>query len=110
AFEIPPRVRFLDEEGVLVEGAKPPLADDRVRELYGHMVRARLFDDRLLKLQRQGRIGTFAPSFGQEACQVGSMAALTEKDWFVPSFRETAAALYRGASLRAVLLYCMGYE
>jgi pyruvate dehydrogenase E1 component alpha subunit len=110
SFEIPPRHRFLDEEGNLVDGAAPPLPDERVRDLYRHMVRARLFDDRLLKLQRQGRIGTFAPSFGQEACQVGSLAALTEKDWFVPSFREMAGALYRGGSMKSVLIYAMGYE
>jgi pyruvate dehydrogenase E1 component alpha subunit len=109
-FEIPPRVRFLDEEGVLETGAVSPLPEDRARDLHRHMLRARLFDDRLLKLQRQGRIGTFAPSYGQEACQVGAMSALTPKDWFVPSFRETAAALYRGASLKNVLLYTMGYE
>jgi pyruvate dehydrogenase E1 component alpha subunit len=109
-FEIPPRLRFLDEEGRLAEGAVPPLDDARVRELYGHMVRARLFDDRMLKLQRQGRIGTFAPVFGQEACQVGSIAALTPQDWFVPAFRELAAALYRGAPMKSVLLYAMGFE
>jgi pyruvate dehydrogenase E1 component alpha subunit len=110
SFEIPPRLRFLDEEGRLEDGAVPPLDDARVRELYVHMVRARIFDDRMLKLQRQGRIGTFAPCFGQEACQVGAMAALTKEDWFVPAFRESAAALYRGAPMKAILLYAMGFE
>jgi pyruvate dehydrogenase E1 component alpha subunit len=109
-FEIPPRVSFLDEEGVLAAGKSPPLPDAKTRDLYRHMLRARLFDDRLLKLQRQGRIGTFAPSFGQEACQIGSLAALTKEDWFVPSFREMAGALYRGATMTAVLQYAMGYE
>ncbi len=109
-FEIPPRVAFLDEEGVLAAGKAPPMPDAKAKELLRHMLRARLFDDRLLKLQRQGRIGTFAPSFGQEACQVGSLAALTREDWFVPSFREMAGALYRGATMKAVLLYAMGYE
>ncbi len=109
-FEIPPRVTFLDEEGVLLPGRSPPMTDAKAVELYRHMLRARLFDDRLLKLQRQGRIGTFAPSFGQEACQVGSLAALTAKDWFVPSFREMAGALYRGAPMMSILIYAMGYE
>jgi pyruvate dehydrogenase E1 component alpha subunit len=109
-FEIPPRVSVLDEEGRLVPGASPPMPEKKARELYRHMLRARLFDDRLLKLQRQGRIGTFAPSFGQEACQVGSLAALGPTDWFVPSFREMAGALYRGATMKSVLLYAMGYE
>jgi pyruvate dehydrogenase E1 component alpha subunit len=110
AFEIPPRLTILGEDGILVPGRYPPIPDTKACELYRHMLRARLFDDRLLKLQRQGRMGTFAPSFGQEACQVGSLAALTAKDWFVPSFREMAGALYRGAPMKSILLYAMGYE
>ncbi len=102
-------VRMLDDDGKLLV-AKPPLPDARVVELYRHMVRARRFDARMMKLQRQGRMGTFAPCFGQEAAQVGSIAACTAKDWFVPSFRETAAALYRGATMRNILLYAMGLE
>ena len=102
-------VRMLDEDGKLLV-KKPPLPDERVVELYRHMVRARRFDSRMMKLQRQGRMGTFAPCFGQEAAQVGSIAACTPKDWFVPSFRETACALYRGATMRGILLYAMGLE
>ncbi|MCK6480586.1 MAG: pyruvate dehydrogenase (acetyl-transferring) E1 component subunit alpha [Planctomycetaceae bacterium] len=102
-------VRFVDEAGNLLAG-EAPFPDERVAELYRHMVRARRFDARMLKLQRQGRIGTFAPCFGQEAAQVGSIAACTPKDWFVPSFRELACALYRGAPMRNVLLYGMGLE
>ena len=109
-FAIPPMVQFLDEEGNLIDGREPPLPDDEVRRLYEHMVRARLLDRRMLKIQRQGRIGTFAPSFGQEAAQVGAMAALEPHDWFVPSFREMAAALYRGAGIKEILLYAMGFE
>jgi pyruvate dehydrogenase E1 component alpha subunit len=101
---------LLDCAGKLLPGAKPPIPDARTADLYRHMVRTRRFDARLLKLQRQGRIGTFAPCLGQEAAQVGSIAALTPKDWFVPSFRELAAALYRGAPMRSVLLYAMGLE
>ena len=102
-------VRMLDEEGKLLV-KKPPLPDERVVELYRHMVRARRFDARMMKLQRQGRMGTFAPCFGQEAAQVGSIAACTPQDWFVPSFRETASALYRGATMRGILLHAMGLE
>ena len=109
-FDVPARVRFLDEEGRVVDGATPPLGDDRVRDLYAHMVRARTFDGRMMLLQRQGRIGTFAPCEGQEACQVGAMAALTREDWFVPAFREAAAALYRGAAMKSILMYAMGFE
>ena len=48
----------------------------------------RLFDRRCVNLQRQGRIGTFAPLEGQEAAQVGSAMALSKGDWIFPTYRE----------------------
>ncbi len=110
SFEVPPCVRILRADGTLEPGAEPPFDDARAVELYRHMLRARIFDARLLKLQRQGRVGTFAPGFGQEAAQIGSISAVEKHDWFVPSFREIPAALYRGAPFRSVILYCMGFE
>jgi pyruvate dehydrogenase E2 component (dihydrolipoamide acetyltransferase) len=73
-------------------------------------VLARRLDERMLALQRQGRIGTFAPVSGQEAAQIGAVAALEEHDWFVPSFRESAAAIWRGTPLKQILLYNAGYN
>jgi TPP-dependent pyruvate/acetoin dehydrogenase alpha subunit len=49
----------------------------------------------MLKLQRQGRIGTFAPLKGQEASQIGTVFTLETRDWMVPSFRETAAIFFK---------------
>ena len=48
-------------------------------------------DNKVLQLQRQGRMLTYAPNTGQEAAQVGSAAALQETDWLVPAFRELGA-------------------
>lgn len=100
----------LDEEGNLDEDLEPAIPDEDVRELYKMMALTRVFDARREKLQRQGRIGTFAPSTGQEAAQLGSVYALRRTDWMVPSFRETASALWRGMRLEDDLLYVAGYE
>jgi pyruvate dehydrogenase E1 component alpha subunit len=64
----------------------------------------------MLRLQRQGRIGTFAPIVGQEASQLGAVAALRESDWMVPAFRETAAQIWRGQSMEDILLFYGGYN
>lgn len=61
-------------------------------------------------LQRQGRFGTYAPIWGQEACQVGSAYALQKGDWVVPAFREIGATLMMGISLKSFYLYWMGNE
>lgn len=100
---------ILDEDGNLDEALEPALDDDVLLRLHRTMLLGRRFDERMLKLQRQGRIGTFAPIKGQEASQLGAVAALRESDWMVPSFRETAAQLWRGQSMEGVLLAYGGY-
>ena len=64
----------------------------------------------MLKLQRQGRIGTFALNSEQEAAQVGAGLAMGDKDWLVPSFREGAIRMMRGVPLVNDLLFYNGFE
>ena len=73
------------------------------------MLLGRRLDERMLRLQRQGRIGTFAPIKGQEASQLGSTFCLRPTDWMVPSFRETAAMVWRGWPIEKLLLFFSGY-
>jgi len=97
----------LDKDGNLV-AEDPGLEDSMLKDMYWWMVLARMADEKALSLQRQGRIGTFAPSKGQEAAQIGPAMAMSSKDWFFPAFRELAAYLIRGIPLENVLLYFMG--
>lgn len=101
---------ILDENGKVDRDLDPDLSEERMRAMHRTMLLSRRFDQRLLKLQRQGRIGTFAPVEGQEATQIGPVSCLREKDWMVPSFRETAAAIGRGVSLEGMLLYNAGFN
>jgi pyruvate dehydrogenase E1 component alpha subunit len=101
---------ILDEDGNLDEDLAPDLDDEFLLEMHRVMLLSRRFDDRRLRWQRSGRIGTFAPVKGQEAAQIGAVAALEESDWFVPSFRETAAATWRGGSLVSFVLYDAGFN
>lgn len=101
---------ILDAEGNLDAELEPDIPDEDLRELYKTMALSRAFDHRREQLQRQGRIGTFAPSVGQEAAQLGSVYAIRSSDWFVPSFRETAATIWRGMPLADDLVYTAGYE
>ena len=100
---------ILDEDGNLDESLEPDLGDDLLLRLHRTMLLGREFDERMLKLQRQGRLGTFAPIKGQEASQLGAVATLRESDWLVPAFRETAAQLWRGQTMESVLLAYGGY-
>lgn len=101
---------ILDEKGKLDKKLEPDISEDILLQLHRTMVLGRRFDERLLNLQRQGRIGTFAPIKGQEAAQLGAVANLRPGDWMVPAFRETAAELWRGRSLESIILYYNGYN
>lgn len=110
--DLPLRVEhlsILNERGEVDSDLEPKLDDEFLLKLYRAMLLARRFDERMLILQRQGKIGTFAPIRGQEA-QIGAAAALTADDWLVPSFRETAAEIWRGKSLESVLLMYGGWN
>ncbi len=104
------RLQILDPEGHADPDLLPDFDDDTLRLIFRWMLTARLTDRMCLTLQREGRMGTYPPVEGQEACQVGSVLALNEGDWVVPSFRELAAALVRKVPLETFLLYWMGNE
>src|SRR3989441_47532 len=100
---------ILDRDGNPDAALEPKLAPGELRSLHRAMVLARRFDERMVRLQRQGRIGTFAPIKGQEASRLGSVITLRATDWMVPSFRETAAMIWRGWPIEKILLFFAGY-
>ena len=100
---------ILDSDGTLDSALDPDIPPEDLQRLHRAMRLGRRFDERMLRLQRQGRIGTFAPIKGQEAAQIGSVATLRRSDWMVPSFRETAAMLWRGWTMEQILLFFAGY-
>jgi pyruvate dehydrogenase E1 component alpha subunit len=101
---------ILDEHGQVGHEREPDLSKDQLVRLYEAMVLARAVDERLLKLQRQGRIGTFPLCTGQEAASCGPALAMTDKDWFVGSFRELGGRLMRGEPIENGFLVFNGYE
>jgi pyruvate dehydrogenase E1 component alpha subunit len=111
--EIPYHVDYLsilDEKGNIDRDLEPEIPEDLLLKLHRAMLLGRRFDERLLSLQRQGRIGTFPPIKGQEAAQLGAVALLRPSDWMAPSFRETAAELWRGKSMESVILSFGGFN
>jgi pyruvate dehydrogenase E1 component alpha subunit len=103
-------LHVIDSEGRLDPELDPRLDSPQLRRIcsdtalvqriYEAMLRTRLLDARLLKLQRQGRIGFHIGSEGEEAAIIGSAAALRDQDWIFPCYREVGAALYRGLPLQ----------
>lgn len=100
--------RILTEDNRTDAKSDPGLDKGLLLGMYRNMVLTRAYDERGMMLQRQGRIGFYVPSFGQEAIQTGTAAALREDDWVFPSYREPGVFLYRGASLFHMLCNLWG--
>jgi pyruvate dehydrogenase E1 component alpha subunit len=103
-------LQILDEKGKVDAKLEPDLSEDYLVNMYRWMRLARELDERMLKLQRQGRLGTFPPNTGQEAISIPVALAMQENDWFVGAFRELGGRLVRGEPLTATLHYYNGWE
>ncbi|NYN92344.1 pyruvate dehydrogenase (acetyl-transferring) E1 component subunit alpha [Mesomycoplasma hyopneumoniae] len=112
-------IRFLDIDGNLLsstvfgpidETNDIRLSKQEIKKAYEFMVLSRQQDTYMTQLQRQGRMLTFAPNFGEEALQVASGMALTKDDWFVPAFRSNATMLYLGVPMILQMQYWNGSE
>ncbi|MGD9253758.1 MAG: pyruvate dehydrogenase (acetyl-transferring) E1 component subunit alpha [Holophagae bacterium] len=104
------RLEILDTEGRVDDSLMPEIDPGRIRELYRDMVLMRTFDEKALKLQRQGRMGTWPPIKGQEAVQAGVAMAMAENDWLIPAFREHGIMALRGVPLHLIFAYWAGDE
>lgn len=104
-----PIARVVAEDGSLLR-PEPPLPDLEALRLYRHMLRSRELDERMVVLQRQGRIGFFVGAVGEEAAIVGTAAAMHDGDWLFPCYREHAAALLRGLPLRTFVANLLGND
>ncbi len=100
-------LRILNADGGLV-GEDPGLDPELYQEMYRNMVLSRELDRRMLALQRQGRIGTYAMLEGQEAVQIGSALAMEPNDFVFPSYREHGVQITRGLPMEALLAYWKG--
>ena len=105
------RLEILDAQGNVINAKLEPKIDkETLLKMYKTMTLGRVADIKALQYQRQGRMLTYAPNMGQEAAQVGSMAALDKKDWLSPGFRDLNLMLYRGVPLKQIYLYWYGNE
>ena len=103
--------QFIDPEGKVVSEL-PDFAKDpeELLKMYRLMTLTRVFDTKAVNLQRTGKLGTYASSLGHEAAHVGIGAAMADDDCFAPMYREYGAQLWRGVTMKDILLYWGGDE
>lgn len=107
--KVEPR-QILRPDGSLTESEKPNLTDEQLKELMHKMVYTRVWDQRAISLNRQGRLGFYAPVAGQEASMIGSQSALDKGDFILPSYRDIPQIVWHGLPLYQAFLYSRGHQ
>ena len=92
-------IRVLDDEHRAVGAWNPHLDVDVLQVGLRHMLLTRVFDDRMVRTQRQGKISFYMKSTGEEAVAVAAGLALRPNDMLFPSYRQQGLQFVRGAKL-----------
>ena len=101
-------IRVLGDDNTASGEWDPKLdANELIRGLE-MMMRLRIFDDRMIKMQRTGKLSFYMRSLGEEAVAIAQTMALDEKDWVFPSYRQPGAQFVRGRDMVSMICHCIG--
>lgn len=102
--------QILDDDGNVLPGATvPDIADDELLRIFEVMLQVRTMDDRMMRLQRQGRMGFYMKCIGEEASHF-AVHPLTQDDWVFPSYREQGSWFWRGYTIDDYINQLYGNE
>lgn len=102
--------QVLNQHGEVVnKEAVPEMSDEELKELMRRMVYTRILDQRSIALNRQGRLGFYAPTAGQEASQIASQFALDKEDFILPGYRDVPQIIWHGLPLYQAFLFSKGH-
>ena len=100
-------VGVLDHNHQAVGEWDPEVKPDVLREGLSHMVLTRIYDERMLKLQRQGKMSFYMKSTGEEAVAVAAAMALRSDDMVFPSYRQQGMLFARGRNIVDMMCHCI---
>jgi pyruvate dehydrogenase E1 component alpha subunit len=101
-------LQVIRADGEFDPKVEPDLSHEDLLKMHRYMLTVRRFNEKGMSLQRQGRIGFFMESTGQEACQIGMAYTLNAIDWAFPSYRDPGTCLVRGVPMSALFDQIMG--
>jgi len=104
AFEM---VRVLDDDHSAVGPWHPRLDAHDLQVGLRHMLLTRLYDDRMLRMQRQGKISFYIKCTGEEAVSIAQALALEPSDMLFPSYRTQGLQIARGRNLVDLMCQCL---
>jgi pyruvate dehydrogenase E1 component alpha subunit len=102
---------IIDDDGKIINKQfLSSASNEELLKAYKFMQYVRTADEMCMSYQRQGRLYTFPPNLGQEAISTSTGFVMKDEDWLVPSYREVAAWILKGGSIRDIFLLWGGNE
>ena len=101
-------LQVIKADGEFDPKVEPDLSHEDLLKMHRYMLTVRKLNEKGMSLQRQGRIGFFMESTGQEACQIGMSYTLSAVDWAFPSYRDPGTCLVRGVPMTTLWDQIMG--
>lgn len=77
-------------------------------DLYQHLLKPRMIEEKMLILLRQGKIGKWFSGIGQEAISVGATLALNSEEYILPMHRNLGVFTSRNISIAKLLAQFQG--
>lgn len=100
-------VRVLDDDHQAKGPWAPDLDPDTLLLALETMVLTRSYDDRMQRVQRQGKISFYMQALGEEAVSVGQGLAFDDEDMMFPAYRNQGLYILRGTSLVDMMCQCL---
>src|SRR5699024_3335371 len=102
--------QVLNEKGEIVnEEFVTDLSDEDLKELMRRMVYTRILVQRSIALNRQGKLGIYAPTAGQESSQIASQFATEKEDFILPEYIDVPQMIWHGLPLYQAFLFSKGH-
>jgi len=100
-------VRVLDDDHIAQGPWDPELDAKTLIQALRYMVLTRAYDDRMQRMQRQGKISFYMLSLGEEAISIGQGMALEAGDMLFPAYRNQGLYILRGTPLVDMMCQCL---
>lgn len=83
-------------------------SDDDLVEFMKKMVWERALHEQTMNFSRQGRMGFYAPTEGEEASEMGTVLAMKKQDYLLPAYRDVPQLIQHGATVTEAYLWSRG--
>ncbi|APX73410.1 thiamine pyrophosphate-dependent dehydrogenase E1 component subunit alpha [Companilactobacillus allii] len=107
---VPKPIQVLNESAeVTDQEVFDSFSDDDLVEFMKKMVWERALHEQTMNFSRQGRMGFYAPTEGEEASEMGTVLAMKKQDYLLPAYRDVPQLIQHGATVTEAYLWSRGH-